>query len=66
MSQKTDKGQQDVDQKIFVDLHGFTASVSKQSMETVKHLFAFVFVLFCFVFPPLNRNEGSQSVLAIC
>jgi len=36
----------------FVDLHGFTASVSKQSMETVELLFCvcFCFVLFCF--PP--------------
>ena len=34
----------------FVDLHGFTASVSKQSMETVELYFAFVFVLFSF--PP--------------
>lgn len=44
----------------FVDLHGFTASVSKQSMETVELLFC---LCFCFVLfsplPPLNRNEGS-------
>lgn len=43
----------------FVDLHGFTASVSKQSMETVELLFCFCFCFVLFLPPPPNRNEGS-------
>lgn len=36
----------------FVDLHGFTASVSKQSMETVELLFCFCFCFVLFLPPP--------------
>lgn len=41
----------------FVDLHGFTASVSKQSLETVELLFCFCFyfVLFCSPSPPQKK-----------
>lgn len=36
----------------FVDLHGFTAFVSKQSMETVELLFCFCFCFVLFLLPP--------------
>lgn len=46
----------------FVDLHGFTAFVSKQSMETVELLFCFLF-LFCFV--PSSSPQIEMRVLTL-
>lgn len=63
-SQKTDEGQPGGSGD-FVDLHGFTASVSQQSVETVELLFCFVFVLFCFVSPPPQPPQIETRVLSL-